>query len=111
MAKVWIAHTIILPKTKGTIIKCFFKNIERVIGQQVHYKFFKYQPKNRTVTNTFKITNPVNTNGGNPVDKHLNNVDRTNSMTNIKFLNPKTIESEMTLPNFYKTSSNLKTFQ
>lgn len=42
------------------------------------------------------------------MDKHLNNVDRTNSMTNIKFLNPKTIESDMTLPNFYKTPGNLK---
>ena len=96
------------PKVKEIKEFFFFKNIHRVIGQQVHYKFFKYQPKNRAVTNTFKITNPVNTIVGNQLDRHFNNVDRTNSMTNIKYLNPKTIESEMTLPNFYKTSGNLK---
>ena len=64
----------------------------RLVGQQIHCKIFKFYPKNRIVTNTFKITNSQGQGQGNLNSQgnnyhNFNMEDRHNSMTNLQILN------------------------
>lgn len=83
-----------------------------MIGQQIHCKIFRYHPKNRIVTNTFKITNPQGIN--NFCNPNQFAEERRNSMSNLQALMNQDIEanannfypSEMTDPNYFIHRNN-----